>query len=209
MEQLALVRYEELLEMGLSKVQCHLVFAKVSTAGADGELVEATEAAGLAEGTLRVVDVRDAAMAEELAGRAAMGPLDSMGGALPSNFYGSRRQSPAQARRAHSALQRPRATSYRLMPPPLSSPAPEAPSTTYRSHKRPRSSHLSTAAARGGSSHISTADGLAESRGAESQGGSSSSSRRPPDTLRARKRRRQTSCHAAPQADGLLDGPPW
>ncbi|CAK0808634.1 unnamed protein product [Prorocentrum cordatum] len=89
-EQLAEVRYEEMLELGLSKVQCHLVFAKVSEATADGEpdLPDGDLAAfGLPDGALRVVDVRDAAEASA-ARRAAAPPC----GAPPSAGFEARRQ---------------------------------------------------------------------------------------------------------------------
>lgn len=179
LEQLAQVRYEELLEMGLSKVQCHLFIAKVSSlAGAGAAAAGSGEGAVLGTRILSVVDVRDTALAEELANHAQ---AEEQRG-TPSVFDDTSDMGmgqPAHASQRQSTHVR-RAALRQHMPPPvfIGSPAPEAPHGRKRAH----SSHLSTAAARGGSSHRSTAE-----RACSSASGSSSSSLH--QEVRVKKRR--------------------
>jgi hypothetical protein len=196
LQELAQVRYEELLEMGLSKVQCCLFLEKISSlAGVDGS--------GIAEehSALRVTEVRDEALANDLAESAARaGEEQALGITLRECVAAERR----------SALRQ-------LMPPPAAGIAFDedaslggalrecfaaARSTAARSsRKRPHSSHLSTGAARG-SEFVSTAG---------SASGSSSSSYHPDADVRVKKRRvdrqRILSCsdlalHGAASASG-------
>mmetsp|Transcript_28058 Transcript_28058/g.63551 ORF Transcript_28058/g.63551 Transcript_28058/m.63551 type:complete len:250 (+) Transcript_28058:45-794(+) len=186
LEQLAQVRYEELLEMGLSKVQCHLFIAKVSSLAAPSGSASLSDEV---EGALRVVDVQDMALAEQLANCVeqdeGLGILDVSDSMLPEYAV--------HQRQGHGR----RAALRQQMPPPImSSPAPEAPLSRKRAH----SSHLSTAAARGGSSHISTA----ERRTGSSASGSSSSSLH--QDVRVKKRRvferHFLRCDDAPRSRG-------
>eukprot|EP00928_Gymnodinium_smaydae_P093152 TRINITY_DN7717_c0_g3_i1.p2 TRINITY_DN7717_c0_g3~~TRINITY_DN7717_c0_g3_i1.p2 ORF type:complete len:315 (+),score=80.18 TRINITY_DN7717_c0_g3_i1:58-1002(+) len=163
--QLAEVRYEELLEIGLSKVQCHLFLAKVSSLVAAGrscgrqggecDAAAASHAGGCGrvpaescsqsgDDVPRITEVEDAALAEELAAAHAAqagrdGTVDD--DLLLSGALGAVARQRSQARRA--ALRQ-------LMPPPLFD------ETARSSRKRAHSSHLSTGAARG-SELVSTA----------------------------------------------------
>jgi len=145
-ERLKLVRYEELLEMGLSKVQCHLFLEKVSTlaANAGGEPM-ACEPRGDSD-ILTVLDVRDPQLAEDLARQAACDAdyPDDDGCSTYAYQDASICSPPTQRRVLHAR----RAGLRSLMPPPNISLAPEM-LDAPRSCKRQHSSHRSTAAARG------------------------------------------------------------
>lgn len=143
-EDLALVRYEELLEMGLSKVQCHLFFAKVSSFAVSANrpwVVE--EALEGADGVLRTPGGQEIVLSGQGERQspdsrdqdAVDGDLLELGerGLLDASEY-----EVPHGREGKSLLRR-------LMPPPMGSP----PVDVYSSRKRAHSSHLSTAAARG------------------------------------------------------------
>lgn len=196
LEQLAEVRYEELLEIGLSKVQCCLFLERVSS-------YRGATAGGEASMCLRVTEVRDEALANSLAERsnsaeelelgAAFGDLHAARAAASSAAGAGGRYAADESHEgafASAPLRRPgamrRTALQTLMPPPNGGPVTEgALSTAARSsRKRPHSSHLSTGAARG-SEIISTAG--------SASGSSSSSHMCHPDMRRKQRRVRAPS----------------
>lgn len=154
LEGLASTRYEALLEMGLSKVQCHLLLEKAAcwldggAGGGSGGQEEAGAAAAEEEVSEFDEIVRDALLTsdEAVVCVAGLSPLasgetdDAMetGGALPWDTWEHR------ARRLKAALQM-QSDAPMLPPASCSLAAAEA----LRLRKRPHSSHLSTVAARG------------------------------------------------------------
>lgn len=193
LQQLALVRYEELLEMGLSKVQCHLFLEKVSSLAAPlGRALIGGPGDSGNTGSFEITDVLDADLAEDVADRVARAEGDGGGvhrahevledvGASLFGAPAALLPPPSPARRAALRQRQQPALSPLDMPPPATSSSPvlEAHgSVVLCSRKRPHSSHLSNAAARG-SEQLSTAG---------SASGSSSSSLHL-ETLRVKRRR--------------------
>lgn len=157
LEELAQVKYEELLEIGLSKVQCHLFFQKVAEYVADRGNLPALSAAGAIEdGVIKVSEGQESDLERSMA-RYTSPEGDDADAASAHRML--KDVDPALVAEASSSwppgLRQ--AALRQLMPPPLRSPAREGASLPARSsRKRARSSHLSNHAAFG-SEALSTA----------------------------------------------------
>lgn len=151
------MRYEELLEMGLSKVQCHLFFAKVSALAQDSlasaDLSGMSPLDGMEGEDLRgAMDAQDAKMASASCGSscdpdgAGAGPGS---GAAATAAWDVR--SPGQAQQGGAVARRKpvRLASRMMMPPPSATQLASPGLDPQRSLKRPLSCHLSTRGARG------------------------------------------------------------
>lgn len=170
-QRLASVRYEDLLEIGLSKVQCHLFLQKVSSL-----LAPAVDAD-------RIIDVGSAASCElqrnnsEDSCSADWQLLRSRTPPLKED----RSEGPAVPPLSAAMLQRGGLQRRRLMPPP-STPGLDSAAQRCYARKRPRSSHLSTAGA--------TVDPLASEQLSTAGSASGSSSSCLHQDVRVTKRRR-------------------
>mmetsp|Transcript_75549 Transcript_75549/g.245656 ORF Transcript_75549/g.245656 Transcript_75549/m.245656 type:complete len:273 (+) Transcript_75549:81-899(+) len=166
-ERIRSVRYEELLEMGLSKVQCHLFLQKVSSlVGPNGIDPD------------RIISVGGGTLADFSRGLEAMNQSSAHCGRQGGREHGAMQEEEGEDDEDRLALQR------MLMPPPRST-SPFPGEAAGLSRKRAHSSHWSTAGAtadlRGSERQLSTAG---------SASGSSSSSLHL--EIRVKKRRRVT-----------------
>lgn len=154
LEEIGSLRYEELLEMGLSKVQCHLFLTKASAfAKPDSTAASLAAAVVDADGFLHFAEASDG---EAAAQAAAAAEAAESGDADGEHGDGGKGWPPPPSDDWASQV---RAVALRqLMPPPLGigSPAPGAAHSSSR--KRARSYNPSSAAARGSEhEHLSTA----------------------------------------------------
>lgn len=181
--QLAHVRYADLLQLGMSKVQCHLFLQKVSSLSPGLRSM----GDGAADIDFEVVDIDDPALASQLADNALRADPGERG-AADAALDDAAAALLAQASQPASDCQGPRSCSpateviaaelRQLMPPPQGSPAPDAlscpasaaPSQAASapprsSRKRAHSSHLSTAVAHGSEQHstVGSASGSSSS----------------------------------------------
>mmetsp|Transcript_52445 Transcript_52445/g.147189 ORF Transcript_52445/g.147189 Transcript_52445/m.147189 type:complete len:270 (+) Transcript_52445:145-954(+) len=151
LEQLAQVKYEDLLEIGLSKVQCHLFLQKVADCVADSGHIPGLTG-NLEDGVIKICDAHESDVERE--GRRMRGHCHEGDGEATDAESAHRMLKDVDPRlMAQASGELPpglrRAALRSLMPPPRS-PALDAASLQVRtSRKRAHSSHLSNHAAWG------------------------------------------------------------